>query len=65
MLDKISDEDVNRTLDSMDLREEGTPQKMLTEDDYKKHTEWQEFDDKGNLKIDAGTFWEEYEGDDK
>ena len=56
MLEVISDEDVRRTLDSLDLKDEGTPQKMLTEDGYKKHTEWQEFDERGNLKIDAGTF---------
>ena len=27
---------------------------MLTMEDYKEHTEWQEFDDAGHLIIDGG-----------
>lgn len=41
MLDKLSDEDVKRIIDSLHLTTEGTPQTMLTEEDYKAHTTWQ------------------------
>ena len=41
MLDKLSDEDVKRIIDSLHFTSEGTPQTMLTEEDYKAHTTWQ------------------------
>ena len=55
MLDKLSDEDVARTIDSLKLTTEGEPQHVLTIEDYKQHTEWQEFDKDGNFVIDGGT----------
>lgn len=40
MLDRLSEDDVQRTIDSLDLKTEGTPQRMLTEEDYKAQTTW-------------------------
>ena len=60
MLERLSEADIKRTIESLRLTKDGTPQSELTVEDYKQHTEWQEFDDNGNLKIDAGTYWEEY-----
>ena len=54
MLDKLSEDDVKRTIDSLKLSEDGIPMEMLTMEDYKEHTEWQEFDDAGHLFIDGG-----------
>lgn len=51
MLDKISEEDIKRTIDGMDLKPDGSPMKILTEDDYRMHTEWQEIDENGNIKL--------------
>ena len=42
MLGKISEEDIKRTIDGMKLKPEGSPISILTEKDYRKHTEWQE-----------------------
>ena len=41
MLDRLSEDDIKRTIDSLQLTSEGTPQTMLTEEDYKAHTTWQ------------------------
>lgn len=38
MLDKLSDDDVKRIVDSLNLTTEGTPQTMLTEEDLKQRT---------------------------
>ena len=54
MLDRLSDEDVQRTIESLKLSPEGRPQEILTHEDYKKHSEWQKFDKSGNLILDAG-----------
>ena len=54
MLDKLSEDDVKRTIDSLKLSEDGIPMEMLTMEDYKEHTEWQEFDEAGHLFIDGG-----------
>lgn len=51
LLDKLSEEDIKRAIDGMELKPEGSPMKMLTEDDYRKHTEWQILDKNGNIKI--------------
>lgn len=40
MLERLSDDDVQRTIDSLDLKKEGTPQPMLTEENYKAQTTW-------------------------
>ena len=56
MLDRLSIDDVKRTIDSLDLQVDGNLQRILSEEDYKQHTEWQEFDENGNLKIDAGSY---------
>lgn len=53
MLERISEKEVNRTVAGLRLTAEGTSQQTLTEDEYRKHTEWQEFDDKGNFVFDA------------
>lgn len=53
MLDKISEEDINRTIDGMELKPDGSPMKMLREEEYRKHTEWQIIDENGNVKIDG------------
>jgi len=53
MLEKLSEEDIKRTIDGMELNSDGSPMKMLTEDDYRKHTEWQKIDDNGKVKIDG------------
>lgn len=54
MLDKLSDNDVERTIDSLKLTAKREPQRVLTIEDYKKHTAWQEFDKNGNLVLDGG-----------
>lgn len=56
MLDRLSDEDVARTIDSLRLTAEGTPNEVLTQDDYKQRTEWQVFHEDGILSIDQGTY---------
>lgn len=56
MLDRLSDEDVKRTIESLGLTTEGERQNIITEEDYKKHTEWQSFDKDGNLQLDNGNF---------
>ena len=52
MLDKLSDEDIQRAIDSFALKRAGTPLKELTEEEYKKHTEWQKLDESGKLVLD-------------
>ena len=42
MLDKISEEDIKRTIDGMELKPDGSPMKVVTEEEYRKDTEWQE-----------------------
>ena len=54
MLDKISEEDIKRAVDGMELKSEGSPMKMLKEDEYRKHTEWQKLDESGKLVLDDG-----------
>ena len=56
MLDRLSDEDVKRTIESLGLTTEGERQSIITEEDYKKHTEWQSFDKDGNLQLDNGIY---------
>lgn len=56
MLDRLSDEDVKRTIESLGLTTEGERQNIITEEDYKKHTEWQSFDEDGNLQLDNGIY---------
>lgn len=45
MLDRISDEDVQRVIDSFDLKSDGTPQEELTMEEYKQHTDFSEVDE--------------------
>ncbi len=40
MLDLLTDDDVQRTIESLDLKNAGTPQSILTEENYKAHTTW-------------------------
>ena len=54
MLEKLSDDDVRRTIESLRLTDDGTLQEMLTMEEYRQHTEWQEFDEAGNLVLDGG-----------
>ena len=59
MLDRLSEDDIKRTIESLKLSNEGTPERMLTEEDYKevkKRTEWQRVDQEGNIIIDSGTY---------
>lgn len=41
MLDKLSEEDIRRTIDSLQLKEEGIIQKTLTEEEFEQRTTWQ------------------------
>lgn len=41
MLEKLSDDDVKIVIETLQLTAEGSPQTMLTEDDYKAKTTWQ------------------------
>ena len=53
MLDRLSEDDIKRTIESLKLSKEGTPERMLTEEDYKEvknRTEWQRLDQEGNIK---------------
>lgn len=59
MLESLSEDDINEAIKSLSLTTEGTPEEVLTADDYKKHTQWQEFDQDGNIKIDGGFAFEE------
>lgn len=64
MLERLSDDDVQRTIESLGLTAEGVAQKLLTEEDYKNRTTYkvkgsalilpggEEFD----TNVDAGTF---------
>ena len=40
MLEKLSDDDINIVIETLHLTAEGSPQTMLTEDDYKAQTTW-------------------------
>lgn len=40
MLDKLSEEDIKRTIDSLHLTEEGTKPKMFTEEDLEHQVMW-------------------------
>lgn len=62
MLDKISEEDVQRVIDSLKLSEGGIPVDVLTKEDYKANTEWMEIDENGNRIINGGTFGNEDSG---
>lgn len=54
MLGKLSEDDMRRTIESLKLIDDGTPQEVLTIEEYRQHTEWQEFDEAGNLVLDGG-----------
>lgn len=54
LLDKISDDDVNRIMDSLELTEEGKSVEILTKEDYDKHTKWQDYNDEGHDIITNG-----------
>lgn len=59
MLDRLSEDGIKRTIESLKLSKEGTPERMLTEEDYKEvknRTEWQRLDQEGNIIIDSGTY---------
>ena len=53
MLDRLSDDDVQRTLESLRLTLEGTPQEVLTQDDYKAATTWQYDEDEEKVSVGA------------
>ena len=55
MLDRLSNDDIKRTVDSLRLTAEGEPERLLTQEDYDRHMQWQEFDDRGNIVIDGGS----------
>lgn len=55
MLDRLSEEDIQRTIDSLNLKTEGKSEEVLTADDYKKHTAWQKFDENGDIELDTMT----------
>jgi len=54
LLDKISDDDVNRIMDSLELTKEGKSVEILTKEDYDKHTKWQDYNDEGHDIITDG-----------
>lgn len=39
MLESLSEDDINEAIKSLSLTTEGTPEEVLTADDYKKHTQ--------------------------
>lgn len=51
MLERLSNDDVQKAINSLALTPEGTAEAILTEEDYRKHTEWQMFDKDGNVKV--------------
>lgn len=59
MLERLTEKDINPIIDSLHLTTDGTPEEVLTADDYRKHTQWQEFDEQGKIKIDGGLTFEE------
>lgn len=56
MLDKLSNEDVNRVIESLKLSQEGEKQDILRLEDYKANTEWAEIDENGDVIIDGETY---------
>lgn len=44
MLDRLSEEDMKRTIDSLRLTQKGTSQESLTQKEFKERTEWQEYE---------------------
>ena len=61
MLERLSNDDIERTIDSLHLTSEGSKEKVLTEDDYNRHTNWQEFDSNGQIAIDPSVLKREEE----
>lgn len=56
MLDRISAEDVKRTIDSLKLSPEGVKQSILTEETYTNDNSWHTVDENGNIILDAGKY---------
>lgn len=56
MLDRLSEEDVKRTIDSLHLQKKGKDIDVLTREAYDERTEWGDLDAEGNRVIDAGEY---------
>lgn len=56
MLDRISAEDVKRTIDSLKLSPEGVKQSTLTEETYTNDNSWHTVDENGNVTLDIGKY---------
>lgn len=63
MLDHLSEEDVKRTVDSLRLTMEGTPQRELTEEDFDKRTTFKVVGERLILP-DGKSFGKEYDDED-
>lgn len=59
MLETLTEDNINETIKGLSLTTEGTSEEILTADDYKKHTQWQKFDEQGKIKIDGALAFEE------
>lgn len=59
MLEKLTEKDINQTITSLHLTTEGTPEEILTAEDYHKHTQWEESDEQGKRILGAGLSFEE------
>ena len=66
MLDKLSEEDIHRVIDSLCLSEKGTNQSMLTEEQFNQRTNLKIEDDKlvlpdgqkfGQEKVEGGFYY--------
>ena len=55
MLERLSDSDVKRTIESLKLTTDSDPQKFLTEEDYKARTTW-EIDGETLVLLGSQTF---------
>ena len=56
MLEKLSDMDIKRTIDSLRLSDVGELSPLLTEEQYKDSTEWHYDENEQSLNLDMGTY---------
>lgn len=61
MLERLSEDDVKRAIDSLGLTEKGDPQQYLTEEDFKARTTWKE--EGGALVLPGGRSFSKNEDD--
>lgn len=54
MLEKLSEEDIKRTLESLAISDEGEPAAGITQEDYRNNTEWEYIDEEEGVIIPNG-----------